>query len=225
MLKPEYELHEKVYQNLKKNNLKSWSEQKDLDLMTQDFYEILENVNLQDKRLIEFGCGTALELIQIMEQSKGINEAYGIDISETALEIARENCENKALKLHFMKASVLDLSQLYDQAFDIALDGRCLHCIIAEDRNTFLKEVYKVLKLDAYFVVNSMCSVLPKEQVNYDSNTKYMCMSNGTPVRYIPDPQDILDELTNAGFSIIKYFVRCSMSDNEFDDLVVLAKK
>jgi hypothetical protein len=44
-------------------------------------------------------------------------------------------------------------------------------------------------------------------------------------VRYIPGPQEILDELTNAGFSIQKFLVRCQLNDDEFDDLVVLAKK
>lgn len=225
MLKAEYELHDKVYQKLKNNNEKSWSAQSDLDQLISDFYEILGNENINTFRLVELGCGTALELIHLLEHTNTIQEAYGVDISETALELARNNSAGKNLNLSFLKASVLDLSQLYDQPFDIAWDGRCLHCIIADDRKTFLNEVRKVLKPNSFFIVNSMCSVIDKELRNYDPKTKYMLMSNGTPVRYIPGPQEILDELTNAGFSIQKFLVRCQLNENEFDDLVVLAKR
>ncbi len=58
----------------------------------------------------------------------------------------------------FSYGDVLKLTEIPDASFDIALDGRCLHCIIGSDRFLFLQTAHHILRPGGILIINTMCN-------------------------------------------------------------------
>jgi ubiquinone/menaquinone biosynthesis C-methylase UbiE len=82
---------------------------------------------------------------------------WGIDLSETAIRWAEERFQRIGLSAHFLVGHVGDIHQCQDAAFELIIDGSCLHCLIDDARSRCFAEVRRLLKPGGRFVVGSMC--------------------------------------------------------------------
>ncbi|MBN2789198.1 MAG: methyltransferase domain-containing protein, partial [Candidatus Delongbacteria bacterium] len=151
-------------------------------------------------------------------------EVYGIDISPTAIDWAKEKAADLNLKAYFRLDSVLDLSEFPDDHFDFILDGHCLHCIIGDDRKKFLTEALRVLKPNGFFFSETMCGEPKEPSVLEIFDLKTRCMiRDGIAGRYIGLAENIIEEFKKAGFDLISTEV--SPDPDGPDDLRIQATK
>ena len=80
----------------------------------------------------------------------------GVDISETAIEMANQFAKDQELEMTFQVADILELSKI-QQKFDLVYDSHCLHCIVFEtDRENVLKGVKDSLNKKGIFILDTM---------------------------------------------------------------------
>src|SRR5206468_11175401 len=85
-------------------------------------------------RVLDIGCGTGEHAL--MAAALGL-PATGVDISPTAVAIARRKASERNLPARFLVHDVLDLASLGEQ-FDVALDCGLFHVLSDEDRQRFV---------------------------------------------------------------------------------------
>lgn len=87
-------------------------------------------------RALELGCGTGALSCHLA--AAGF-EVTGIDISPTAIALAREMAERRNLRIAFEVGDVCHRA-LPERAFDLVVDGHLLHCIVFDDERRYLLE-------------------------------------------------------------------------------------
>jgi len=104
--------------------------------------ELVESEEVKPCKTIDLGCGTGNYAIYLA--SKGF-DVTGIDISENAIKLAKENAKKKGVKCDFLVADVLgDLDEI-EETFDFAYDWELLHHIFPEKRKKYVKNVHGIL--------------------------------------------------------------------------------
>lgn len=164
MRKP-YQLHEFAYQNLKKAGQRHWNartkpssneiDPNDLrfleDALAQPWAPKLGSV-------IEFGTGTG-SLLRWFSQ-RGF-EGVGVDISPTALSLAKDQSAGKDLK--YFCADICKDELKTSKKFEVVLDGRCLHCIVGKsDRKKALKNARAQVGKNGIYLLLTMASPINK---------------------------------------------------------------
>jgi SAM-dependent methyltransferase len=94
--------------------------------------------------IIEFGCGEGFVAEHLL--SRGYTY-LGLDISESAIEKAREHTGAKG-RNSFMVADILsDLDKIPNASYDIAIDNQCLHMLVTDEhRKKYLDDVKRIVK-------------------------------------------------------------------------------
>jgi ubiquinone/menaquinone biosynthesis C-methylase UbiE len=220
-MKTHYVGHDEAYKKRRARGQAGWD--------TAEGYEeslaILER-SLQAKyvpksgKLLELGCGAGN--IALWPAKKGY-AMYGVDIAPTAIEWAREKAKKHHLQMDFRVGSVLDLKEYPDDFFDFVLNGHCFHCIIGEDRKLFLTSAFRVLKPKGFFHIRTMCGDVTNEDMQKAFDPKSRCLIHkGIAMRYIGLPEDILDEIREAGFHILHWEWEKEPPIGENDQLTLL---
>lgn len=140
-------------------------------------------------KVLELGCGTG-ELA--LELAKNAYDTYGIDISPAAIRLAQEI--NNHEKLSFTVGNILNLPYA-DFYFDGVIDSFCFHCIIGDDRQTFLRETCRVLKKGGIFLGCTMYGEPPLAEMPFYNHTTRTLIKNGIHGRYFGKKEDILSEI------------------------------
>jgi SAM-dependent methyltransferase len=97
------------------------------------------------RNALELGCGTGPLSCQLAAAGFDV---LGIDISPTAIALAREMAARRKLSITFEVADVCR-HPLAEGAFDLIVDGHLLHCIVFEqERQRLLENVRRALKPD-----------------------------------------------------------------------------
>ncbi|MDH5581617.1 MAG: class I SAM-dependent methyltransferase [Bdellovibrionales bacterium] len=166
---------------------------------------------------LEVGCGTSSVFDHLKEPSF---KARGIDISESAIEIAKK----KSLSTRYECLDVKDLSNRDE--YDLVVDGHCLHCIVDDkDREVALKNIYRSLRPGGLFVLESMTEHKRMEFddhlfFNKENKTLYKHNTNASfddlvfyegrpflPVRRVKHSMEIENEILGIGFKIIFLYI------------------
>ncbi len=103
--------------------------------------ELVENKKINPCKVIDIGCGEGFYSIYLA--SKGF-EVLGIDISENAINYAKENAKKAGVKVKFKVMDLYELSEIKEQ-FDFVLEWGILHCIPFEKREKYAERVSKLL--------------------------------------------------------------------------------
>lgn len=104
--------------------------------------ELVQSGKLKPCKAIDLGCGAGNYAIYLA--GKGF-DVTGVDISPVAIKHARENALKKGVKCRFLVTDLLgDLHEI-DETFDFAYDWELLHHIFPSDRETYAKNVHKLL--------------------------------------------------------------------------------
>ncbi|MGA2987452.1 MAG: methyltransferase domain-containing protein [Terriglobia bacterium] len=174
-------------------------------------------------RVLELGCGAGDLSLWLAGQGF---EVFGVDISPTAINWAREKFSARRLSGNFRVASVLDLAEFDEGFFDIVLDGHCFHCIIGDDRRLFLSNVYRVLRPRGIFHVATMCGEIhdPEVRAAFDPVTRCI-MRDGMAIRQIETDVHILHEIESAGFRILHWEIDPPTTLQDQGDILVNATR
>jgi ubiquinone/menaquinone biosynthesis C-methylase UbiE len=126
---------------------------------------LLSMKNFEQGRILDSGCGSGITLIQLAKKFPSC-ECYGIDLSDTLLELASDwmHKENLKDRVKFFKADVQNIP-FPDNYFDAVLNINMLHLV--GEPVKMLNEIVRVLKADGYFFITdlrkSVLSFLEKE--------------------------------------------------------------
>ncbi|MCK4250486.1 methyltransferase domain-containing protein [candidate division WOR-3 bacterium] len=156
-----YESHEDAYRKIKKNNISSWDEFRKQSESFENFCMKEYLVTTLDKikpisnaRVLEIGCGTGPISCYLAQQGYNVD---GIDISQTAIEIAQTNAKDRGLNIHYYVDDICSISKTRSDIYDIIIDGHCMHCITYDtDRHAALTNIFRLLKKSGYFVIETM---------------------------------------------------------------------
>lgn len=151
-------------------------------------------------RLLELGCGAGN--LSVWLARRGF-EVCGIDISPTAISWARERALAQGVDADFRTGSVVDLEGYQAEAFDVVLDGYCLHCIIGSDRRKCLSSVYRVLRPGGWFLVFTGCRSAQTETLEgYDPISCVVSGEHLPAPRYFAPAESIVQEVSEADFDV-----------------------
>lgn len=190
-MKPHYAQHEQIYQQIRAKGWSGWGGNHRIDQVSQIIERLLASgFPLRAGEALELGCGEGSVTRHLAALGFKVT---GIDISPTAIAWAREKTTNDTQQNCTFMCHDLTQIALPSQAFDLVVDGNCLHCIIGPDRQTLLSNVFNALRNKGFFFVSSLCA--PKEQV---------LEREGMAYRHIRTPEQIQRELTDSGFNCLK---------------------
>jgi len=219
-LHPDYYSHDFAYQKRRKDGYPGWDEADVMAQSIKDMDSLLGRLKLEARsKVLDLGCGAGNLSFWLEEKGFAV---YGCDISETAIEWAKELAGERGSSVGFQVADATKTLAYPSKFFDLVMDNHCLHCIIGEDREHYLKEVYRVLKPGAFYILSTMCSDSshPIGVEGFDPVTR--CIVKGdTAIRYIGLARDIIQEITRSGLALIHQEI--SLSDGA--ELFVIAVK
>lgn len=151
--------HEYEYQRMRRQGIASWDLRNKEEAISPDDRRFMSDVLAQEWAprkgfVLELGCGTGPWLRWLAEQGF---TGLGIDISPTAIEMARE--QSGGLALNFQVGDVCQENFPEGPAIDLCLDGHFMHCLCdPEDRRHVLQKVADAMSDDGVFILLSMCA-------------------------------------------------------------------
>ena len=155
--------------------------------------ELVESGKVKPCKTIDLGCGAGNYAIYLA--SIGF-DVTGIDISPSAIKIAKENAKKKGVKCNFLVADVIgDLDEV-KQAFDFAYDWELLHHIYPEKRKKYVENVYRILNPRGEYL--SVC--FSEKDPQFGGSGKYRETPLGTILYF--SSEDELRDLFEPYFNI-----------------------
>ena len=128
---------EKIYRTISPENI-PWNIETPPDILQN----ILKTEKVKPCKVIELGCGTGNYVIYL--SASGFI-ATGVDISKTAIEMAKNSAVKRKVQCNFIVADVLSEMTEVQDTFDFAYDWELLHHIFPQDREKYMKNVYRLL--------------------------------------------------------------------------------
>jgi SAM-dependent methyltransferase len=155
-----YHAHESAYKKIKEDGYIGWGNVKSIeelgDRLTKQFLNTSIDRWLKDyknKDALDLGCGTGTTAFELAK--KGMN-VTGIDISNTAIEMAGELSQIQNLQINFQVGDLVSLDFL-DNKFELIYDSHFYHCIVLdEDRKNVLQGVHRRLSDTGIFILDTM---------------------------------------------------------------------
>ncbi len=210
--------HQHKYARIAAGELEGWSTQENVQGMLEQVQRALSLPGAPERgRLLELGCGDGCLSVQLARDLP--YAVSGIDIVPQAIELARERAWAAGVALDLCCGSVCDLPWP-EAAFDVLIDGHCLHCIVLADRRKFFDEAVRVLRPGGLLVLLSMVGDPPPElRADFDPVTRNV-VRDGVAGRHFGTPESILAEAQQAGFSVAAHWIWPAQNSGENDDLV-----
>lgn len=233
--------HELVYQRLIAGGATTW------DRTPYDEYELrplVSEVSRQwlrpGQRVLVLGCGTGPDACHFAEAGMRVT---GIDISPTAIDLAKKQAEDRKLDVTWIVGDACDLSRA--GRFDAVLDAHMLHCLaLAPDRTALIRSVVDSLVIGGRFIIATMIAdeattfpdrfELDDEGILWtkasDDFASVDCVEREgrcwIPTRYIlRDPSPLRDALAAAGLSIEWQTIVPSKDEGDPAELQVVCRK
>jgi ubiquinone/menaquinone biosynthesis C-methylase UbiE len=181
------------------NRYKVEESEKKLDIIN-------EFINGDEKKVLDLGCGSGRNFFDLGGKFKG--EIYAVDFSGEMIKIAEKNAKNFKAKIIVQKADILSLP-FKDNFFDKVIFMATLHCIeTKEGRHKAIEELHRVLKKEGSVLI----SVWNKNSKRWRNKKKEIISSWKIGEEkvyrnyYIYDEKELIDELENRGFKVIKKY-------------------
>jgi 2-polyprenyl-3-methyl-5-hydroxy-6-metoxy-1,4-benzoquinol methylase len=220
-----YQADEKVFQQLRAAGKTSWDEQADPEASFDKFVmrpfleESLAEMpqGSHGRSALEVGCGSGPICCFLAARGWAVR---GIDVSQTALEMAQRNADQRGLTVQFDAADICGMPAQPDR-YDLVIDGHCLHCLVRDEhRREALTAVHRLLKPDGLFLIETMIShpaLIVKGNYRIDpqgvlsikvddatghDDTFQSDSEWFTPYRRLLTADQIATELRNTGFTI-----------------------
>ena len=127
-------------------------------LQVKENNPLLEYIKrIQDQKLVvaDVGCGNGSLIVNHLESDNRFIKIYGIDYSDSMINIAKEKCEN-FIKVEFLRANIKDLTPLRKELEDNKLDMIfSINSLLAENPNDIdmmLCQIARTLKSGGKFI-------------------------------------------------------------------------
>jgi len=157
--------------------------------------DLIKSKKLSPCKIIELGCGTGNYVRYFAKMGF---DATGVDISEKAIEIARELAEKVEVKCKFIAADVLGNLLEIKGKYDFVYDWELLHHIFPEDRNKYIENVHRLLSSQGRYL--SVC--FSEASTQFGGVGKYRKTPIGT-VLYFSNEAEI-ESLFGRLFSVVE---------------------
>ena len=121
---------------------------------------------------------------------EGIKNVINIDFSESAVRLLEEHFEEQQIESKCIKMNVLDMKDFQEGQFNLVFDKALLDSILCgedalETVKTMLKEIYRVLADEAYYIIVSNSDESTRKDL-FDLNLwEYKFMEIGKPTKFI----------------------------------------
>jgi SAM-dependent methyltransferase len=112
-----------------------------------------EKFKIENKNILDLGCGTGRNANYLAEMG---NRVIGIEISKTALNLARERAGGLNLDVDYRLGDIGEEYDIKDNSIDLILDVTSSNSLNEKGREIYLKEVNRVLKTSGYFFVRAL---------------------------------------------------------------------
>ena len=182
---PQERAWEKEYQNPQLLTKKAEPQQD-----TKNFFKFLrksEKVRFNNLAVLDLGSGTGRNGNYIAKLG---NKATGLEISPTAVKLARQRAEEMGVDADYRIADFGSPYPFKDATFDIAIDVMSSNSLNEKERKIYLREVHRVLKSNGYFFVRTLCK-------DGDKNAKNLLKQNPGPEpdTYINDSMGLVERV------------------------------
>lgn len=107
------------------------------------FLQKEEKYKVEDKNILDLGCGTGRNANYLAERG---NSVIGIEISKTALALARARASELGLRVDYRLGDIGEKYEIADNSVDIILDVTSSNSLDEKGREIYLKEMHRVLK-------------------------------------------------------------------------------
>jgi len=216
--------HDAEYRRRREQGRSGWDEEKSLRQTLAGMEEFLGDARLGPRaRILELGCGAGNLMLHWAALG---HEVAGVDISRYAVEWGREQAAARGLQAAFFVADVTQELEVPVEPADLVLDGHCLHCIIGKDRRMFFDNARKYLKPGGLLHINTMCGDphhVFAEPAHFDAVHRCV-VCNGIATRYFGKSAELLREVAEGGFEIMKWRVNPAEYEGDEDCLLVNAR-
>ncbi|HTY74345.1 MAG TPA: class I SAM-dependent methyltransferase [Candidatus Nanoarchaeia archaeon] len=100
-------------------------------------------------KMLDVGCGGGLDAIFLAQSRFNV---IGVDISPTALKIAKRRAKKANVKVDWRLGNILDLP-VENESIDFVTDRGLFHVVEDKNRQTYSSEVHRVLKLHGRLLI------------------------------------------------------------------------
>lgn len=112
-----------------------------------------EKYPVTGRAVLDLGCGTGRNANYLAEEG---NSVIGIEISKTALGLAKARAQAHALSVDYRLGDIGAPYDIVDTSIDIVLDVTSSNSLDEKGRAVYLREVSRVLKNDGYVFVRAL---------------------------------------------------------------------
>jgi SAM-dependent methyltransferase len=108
---------------------------------------------IENKNILDLGCGTGRNSNYLADTG---NHVIGIEISKTALNLARERARRLGLNVDYWLGDIGKEYKIENNLIDLVLDVTSSNSLDEKGREIYLNEVNRVLKDGGYFFVRAL---------------------------------------------------------------------
>jgi SAM-dependent methyltransferase len=155
---------------------------------------LVESGQVRPGRAVDFGCGGGNYSIYLARQGFDVT---GVDISPTAIGIARRRAAQQGARCDFVVADVLGGLTELAGPFDFAFDWELLHHLFPEQRTKYVRNVWEQLVPQGDYL--SLC--FSEQDLQFGGSGKYRDTPLGTRLYFSSEAE--LRELFAPGFEIL----------------------
>lgn len=113
-----------------------------------------EKFIFEEKNILDLGCGTGRNSNYLAEKG---NYVIGIEISKTAIEIAKSRAKKSGLIVDYRLGDIGEAYDVPDKSMDLILDITSSNSLDEKGREVYLNETYRILRDGGYFFVRALC--------------------------------------------------------------------
>lgn len=132
-----------------------------------------EKIDISLFFILDLGCGTGRNANYLAQKGAKV---IGIDISPTALGIARKRAIEMEAEVEYFHQNIGTTYNFADNSFDLILDITSSNSLNEAERQVYLQEINRCLKPGGYLFVRTLCK-------DGDKNAKYL-LKNYPGVEY-----------------------------------------
>ncbi len=114
----------------------------------------VEKYRVEEKNILDLGCGTGRNSNYLADL---YNKVIGIEISKTALDIAKTRAHNMGVSVDYRLGDIGEKYDIPDNSIDVVLDITSSNSLDEKGREVYLEEVQRVMKKGGYFFVRALC--------------------------------------------------------------------
>ena len=131
---------------------KEWDTKPTSQLVAKSTSEIMrENISLEDKEILDYGCGTGLLAFSISDEAKRVT---GMDNSAGMVEVFNQKAQDFGFTNIQAVQHNIDNEELPQNTFDIIVTSMTLHHI--QNPNDFFIKCKKALKPNGYLCISDL---------------------------------------------------------------------